>query len=58
MAICRQVAYLGESAQYLVEVNGMFWKRHDWNPDDIDRIGSEEMLQVDPHDIVVLQAQA
>ncbi len=55
-ATCRQVVYLGESAQYLVEIKGIFWKRHDWNPDDIDRVGETEWLWIAPRDVVVLQA--
>ena len=57
-AACRQVVYLGESAQYLIELNGTYWKRHDWNPDDVDRLGEEEFITIAPHDIIVLQDQA
>ncbi len=56
-AECRQVVYLGESAQYLVAVKDTLWKRHDWNPDNIDRVGEREWIRVDPQDVVVLQDQ-
>ncbi len=57
-ATCRQVVYLGESAQYLMEIGGTYWKRHDWNPDDMDRVGEEEFITIAPRDIIVLQDPA
>lgn len=57
-ATCRQVVYLGESAQYVMEINGTSWKRHEWNPDDVDRVGEEEFVTIAPRDIIVLQDQA
>ncbi len=56
-AECRQVVYLGESAQYQIAVKDTLWKRHDWNPDNIDRVGEREWIRIDPQDVIVLQAQ-
>jgi len=57
-AECRQVVYLGESAQYLMDIKGTTWKRHDWNPGNIDRVGQQEWIRVDPQDVIVLQDPA
>jgi iron(III) transport system ATP-binding protein len=54
-AACRQVVYLGESAQYLLDSNGTSLKRHAWNPDAVDRVGQQEWIRFDPGDVVVLQ---
>lgn len=52
---CKKVVYQGESAQYLLDANGMTWKRHEWNPRDLDQAGQKEWVYVDPKDIKILQ---